>query len=260
MEKKNKLLISLIMSIFLSISLASAVTISSTLSQVNINQNFNLEIEGSGFYALEMVIPQTFEIVSDPSAGVHSGDSYKTITTGSLVLTLRATKAGVYIITGQYTDGTGIKNLNFKTITVLSYENTLSCPSCPTSTEWSNCEENKQIKQVYSCSIDTDYICEQFIEEKFCYLEDPSDSCSAEWICKDSAHIVYQSSDCSLSSIYECSDKCKDGVCVVSEDLIEEYEDEELDIKLDSLDVKESFFTKIKNFMNRIVDFFIFWN
>ncbi|KKL04106.1 hypothetical protein LCGC14_2619370 [marine sediment metagenome] len=65
METQYRLLI-IVLGIFLSISLASAIIIS-TPSQVNLGENFDLVILGSGFYALEMKIPQGLSLISDPS-------------------------------------------------------------------------------------------------------------------------------------------------------------------------------------------------
>ncbi len=121
MEKQYRLLSIFVLGIFLIISLASATSLSAP-SQVDLNQNFNLVISGTGFYALEIIIPQGLSIISDPSAGIRTGDLYKTVTTGSLTIVLRGIQSGTYTISGQFTDGSGIKDLNSLTIIIKEQE------------------------------------------------------------------------------------------------------------------------------------------
>ena len=235
MEKQYRLLSIFVLGIFLIISLASATSLSAP-SQVDLNQNFNLVISGTGFYALEIIIPQGLSIISDPSAGIRTGDLYKTVTTGSLTIVLRAIQSGTYTISGQFTDGSGIKDLNSRTIQVREQQTTPTCPTCPTDSEWSNCENGQQIKMIYFCSSSTDYKCVQSTETLDCQVEPIMDSdgevvtCEVGWICKDSDNLAYQSSDCSLSSIQKCSEGCENKECKVKEEIKDNYPEDNLTI------------------------------
>lgn len=258
---KNKLLIILVFGIFL-ISLASAVSISYAPSQVNLNENLNLQISGSGFYALEMNIPQNIQIVSDPSGGTRTGEVYKTVTTGSLTIILRGIQTGTYTISGKYTQGDGIFNLNSKTIIIENYISTPTCPICPSSTAWSNCENNQQIRYVYSCSSSTNYQCVQSTETQTCEVQQ-TPNCNVKWICKDSNNLAYQSSDCSLSSIQKCSSGCENGGCKIPPNVAEP--NSSLPITINPAGTKEtsqspqSIIQKIIDFIKKIIDALIFW-
>lgn len=265
METQHRLLITLMFGIFLSISLVSAVSISYAPSQVNLNENFNLQISGSGFYALEMTIPQAFQIVSDSSGGTRTGDLYKTVTTGSLTIVLRGIQAGTYTILGQYTDGSGIKDLNSKTIQINQPYNppSPSCPTCPSATEWSNCENNQQIKYVYSCSSSTNYQCIQSTETQSCQIQQtqtPPPTCEVKWICKDSDNLAYQSSDCSLSSIQKCSVGCENGECKIPPNIVEPNSTTPTINPAGNKETPQSVFARIINFIKRIIDALIFWD
>lgn len=234
MEIQYRLLIVLLIGI-LSISLASAVSIQ-TPNSVNLGENFNLVIFSSGFYALEIIIPQAFQIISDPSGGIRTGDLYKTVTTGSLTIKLRGVTKGTYTLSGQYTDGSGIKDLNSETIQIKEQQIQPTCPTCPSDSGWSNCEDGKQIKIIYICSSSTDYKCVQTTETLDCQTEPIVDSdnniitCEVGWICKDSNNLAYQSSDCSLSSVQECSEGCENNECKVKKEVKDNYPKENLDI------------------------------
>ena len=267
METQYRLLI-IVLGIFLSISLASAITIS-TPSQVNLGENFDLVILGSGFYALEMKIPQGLSIISDPSVGTRTGDIYKTVTTGSLTIILRGIQSGTYTISGQFTDGSGIKDLNSQIIIIKEQEVIPICPTCPVDSVWSNCEEGKQIKIIYICSSSTNYQCVQTTETLDCQVEPIVDSdgeivtCEVGWICKDENNLAYQSSDCSLSSVQECSEGCENKECKVKQEIKDKYPEENLTIDIDPPSIQEtpqSFFAKVGSLIRRIIDFLIFWD
>ena len=267
-KMKNKYII-LFLSMFLSISLVNAISID-TPSQVNIKENFNLIISGYGFYALEIHIPQEFQIVSDPSGGMRTNDLYKTVTTGSLTIVLRGTKTGTFTISGQYTTGEGIKDLNSEIIQVNQlYTPALSCPTCPSATVWSNCEKNRQIRIIYSCSASTNYQCIESAETQSCQIEIQSSpiTCNAEWICKDSTSLAYQSSDCSLSSVQKCNYGCENKKCKVSNLNIKEIGDNLTvtinppeEIQKPSRRNLKSIFDKIIDFIKKIIDALIFWS
>ncbi len=264
MEIQHRLLI-IAIGIFLSIPLASAITIS-TPSQVNLGENFNLVISGSGFYAIEMKIPQGLSIISDPSAGIRTGDIYKTVTVGSLIIILRGAQSGIYTISGQYTDGSGIKDLNSEIIIVQNYPVTPTCPTCLVGSKWSNCEDGRQIRIIYVCSSSTNYQCAQTRETLDCETEPIVDSdgntiiCEVGWVCKDENNLAYQSSDCSLSSIQKCSEGCENKECKVKPEIKEQYPDDNLTIKILPDEASQSFFAKIIEFIKRIIDFLIFWD
>ncbi len=210
----NKYIIIAMLSFVLVIPLVSAASMTAQ-NTVNINENFNLQISGSGFYAVEIRIPDHFQIVSDPSDGIRKLGLYKTFASGTLILILRPTLAGNHTITGQYTSGEGIKTMNPVTIEVKGEYIQSSCPICPQSTEWSNCEDSRRIRVVYICSALTGYHCIQSIETASCTMEQKR--CEPGWTCMDSNRIAYQSSDCTLSSIQECFQGCENSKCIVSE-------------------------------------------
>ncbi len=254
METQHRLLILAIVTL-LSISLVSAPTMSS-VSTVDLNANFNLVIAGSSFYALELIIPQEFQIIEDSSGGVRTNNLYKTVTTGSLILQLRGTQLGTYTISGQYTDGNGIKDLNQISIQIIqpSTPISLSCPICPDETAWSNCVNNKQIKYAYSCSSQTNYQCTQSTQTQTCQTS----KCEARWICTDSYNIAYQSSDCSLSSIQHCEIGCINGECIPTQNVSDD--NLTIDINPEKQGILQSFFSKIADFIKNIIDILIFWN
>jgi len=268
-EENYRLLSLLVFGILLSISLASAVSMSAPYS-ADTNENFNLAISGSGFYALEMNIPSNLQIISDPSGGQRTGEVYKTVTTGSLTLTLKGIYAGTYTIYGQYTDGSGIKDLNSEIILIEDYVATPTCPTCQSSTAWSNCENNQQIRYVYSCSSSTNYQCVQSTEFQSCSIPDSSgDSstttenpkCTATWVCKDDYTLAYQSSDCSLSSIQKCSSGCENRECKIPPSVVEPNSTIQVTInQAGTKETTQSIFAKIINFIKSIIDFLIFWD
>ncbi len=269
METKYRLLI-LILGIILNISLASAVSFSAP-SEIEFNSNFNLVILGEGFYALEIIIPSQFIIISDSSGGTRTGNIYKTVTIGNLNIQLRGTHSGTYTISGQYTLGDGIKDLNPQIITVKKPQSISlpTCPTCPADLEWSNCENGQQIKIIYICSSSTKHQCIQTTRTLNCQTDSITDSdnniitCEVGWICKDKNNLAYQSSDCSLSSIQECLEGCENKECKVKPEIREEHSEENLTIEISPPSTKEtfqSFFARIKNFFKKIIEFLIFWD
>lgn len=269
---ENKLII--LLCLMLSLSLASAVSLSA-FSEVNLNENFNLIISGGSFYAVELNIPESIVIISDESAGSRVGTLYKTVSSGETTLVLRATNFGEETINGVYSEGNGVIDINPITISIVDTTYVPVCSPCLDNTEWSNCEDNSQIRFTYSCSSATSYRCVQNVENQYC--ESPSSSstqdniiennCDVGWICKDEYTILYQSSDCSTSSIQSCDNGCLNGACIIQQEEIEEFEDEnDLDIDIAPIDVipietiVPSFFGKIWNFLKAVVDFLIFWN
>ena len=210
----NKLSITILLGILLSLVVVSATSMSIP-SQSNINSNFDLQITGNGFYALEMNIPSIFQIVSDQSGGIRNGDIYKTVTTGNLKIVLRTSEIGTYTISGRFTDGNGVQNLNTQSIQINDvYAISPSCPVCPLDTSWSNCDNGNKIRYTYSCSPTTNYLCITHIENQAC--QTISNNCESKWICKDQFNIAYQSTDCSLSSVQNCPNGCDNGNCIKS--------------------------------------------
>ena len=260
MLKQNKLLVGIFLGLLV-ISLVSAVSISSP-SQTNINDNFNLQITGSGFYALQMTIPSSLQIISDPSSGTRTGNTYKTINTGNLVLQLRGTQVGTYTISGQYTDGSGIKDLNSISIQVIQPSNpvTPACPTCPSNTAWSNCENNQQIKTIYSCSSSTNYICVSSTQTQSCTIpNNPSTNqpvtCTVGLVCKDSNNLAYQSSDCSLSSIQNCPNGCSNNACNPSPNVnTTNLPNLTVSINPPTTQTSEDFITQIINFIKEFIN------
>jgi len=266
MEKQYRLLV-LLFGVLLSISIVSAVQMTSPLN-VEMNQNFPLNLIGSGFYAVELNIPSEFEIVSDPSGGTMSGGVYKTVTTNNLIITLRATKVGSYTLEGDYSSGDGVMPFIPKTISVTQPTtvssggggggSSRSCPVCPTSTLWSNCAEGKQIRYSYSCSSESNYQCVKSTDQQSCSLNQTS--CNASWICVDDSQVGYQSGDCSVTSVKRCSLGCEDANCVV-DPTVEQEDDLTIEILPEGeKNMIESMFTKILNFFKRLGDMIMFWN
>ena len=264
----NKLLVSLIFGMLLSTQLASAVYFSAP-SQVNLNENFNIAFSGSGFYCLELYIPNNFILISDSVNGALNNGVYKPCSGTNFVSTFRATEPGTYTITGIYSSDSGVMNFNPKTIIVKEQQTTPTCPTCPSATSWSNCENNQQIKYVYSCSLYTNYQCVQSIETQSCQIETTGGSssnsnptCEVGWICKDENNLAYQSSDCSLSSVQKCSEGCENKECKVKQEIKDKFPEENLTIEIDPPSVQEtpqSFFDKIGSLIRKIIDFLIFW-
>ena len=264
MEKKLGLLT--IFVLVFSISLASAVSWN-VPSSVNLNQNFDVSFYGSGMYCIEANIPNNFLIITDISNGVRSNGVYKTCYASDFKITLRPTQSGTHTISGQYTSGEGIKDLNSKTIIVKEQQTTPTCPTCPSDSEWSNCENGKQIKMIYICSSSTNYQCVQTTETLDCQVEPIVDSddnivtCEVGWICKDENNLAYQSSDCSLSSIQECSRGCENKECKVKLEIKEDFPEDNLTITIiPPQEDTNSFFDKIGDLIKRIIDFLIFWD
>jgi len=238
-----------LMLLLMIIPLASAISINIP-SQANINEKITLNIYASEFYAVEIKIPQSFEIVADPSNGNRIDDIFRTFYNGNLDITLRPTINGDYIISGEYTTGSGVENLNSKSISVIETIATKSCPICPSTTEWSNCESNKQIRFSYVCSANTDYICIKQTEEKDC-VSPKDEVCIIGWKCRDNSNVAYQSSDCSWSSIQSCSYGCNNSECIVSKEIEEQYPEEDLNINIQPPQVTEC------GFICQIIEFFV---
>lgn len=255
----KKLLI-IIIGIFLSISLASAVYWSMP-SNANQNSNFNIDINGNEFYLIEANIPSSFIIISDPSNGNFTNGIYKTYYATNLKITLRPTATGTYTISGIYSTGEGVLNLNSKTIQVNQINNpSPSCPTCPSATAFSNCENNQQIRYVYSCSSSTNYQCVQSTESQSCQVQNSTPTCEVKWICKDS-NLAYQSSDCSLSSIQKCSSGCENAECKIPPNVVEPNDTISVTINPEGTkETLQSIIQKIINFIKEIFDALIFWD
>lgn len=253
----------LLLTIILSISLVSASM--TALESVNQNENFELKINLQGFYALELNLPEAFQIISDDSGGVRT-DLYRTFTSGELVLTLRPSQSGIFLITGEYTDGSGIKSIPSITIQVQENSVSRSCPVCPSDTEWSNCENGIQNMIYYKCSFLTNYECIQKTRTQFCEMPV---TCNVGWICKDNNTLAYQSSDCSWGSMQNCETGCENKQCKVLE-VPDEIQIQNLTINISDEPItqqdpeptpieKKGFFIGIINFFKLIWDKIIFW-
>lgn len=276
MEKKYQLLI-FALGLVLSLSLVDAISLS-VPSEVDLNENFDIVISdsGSGFYIVEMNIPSSFDIVSDSSNGERTGDIYKTAALGSLTIRLRGIQEGLYTISGIHGNGLETGNLVPQTIRVSEIQATLSCPVCPSSTLWSNCENNKQVKLFYSCSSLTNYQCIKSSVTRLCNIEVSQggvisnvqeEICDVGWMCKDENTLAYQSSDCSLSSVQSCTEGCANNQCNVNEETKKQIE-ESLTVEVLPAGTHEgaeqnpsnSIFSSIGNFIRNIIDFLMFWN
>jgi hypothetical protein len=265
MEKQDKLLRYVLLVLVLGISLVSAQM--TAPESVNLNENFQLKVSINGFYALELNLPENFQIISDDSGGIRT-DLYRTFTSGDLLLTLRPSQSGIYTILGQYTTGEGIKDLDSITIQVQESSVSRSCPTCPTESNWSNCEDGKQIKITYKCSFLTNYHCQQKTESRSCEIPQESPICLVGWVCKDNQTLAYQTSDCSFSSMQNCEKGCENNECNVL-DVPDETTIPDLNINISDEPVqrqdpeptieKKGFFRKILDFFKMIWDKIIFW-
>lgn len=241
MEKTNLLILSFAL-LLMSISIVSAGSLSVNPTTYNINEEMNLRISESGFYAIEIKIPTSFIITSDPSNGQITGGIYRTVYTSDLNIKLRPTTNGTFTISGQITTGNGIEDLNSIKLTINSLEVEQSCPICPSPTSWSNCENKIQKRVVYSCSKSTNYLCVSSFEKQSCKVPNVVDPvtnevseppvCDVGWKCKDSNNYAYQSSDCSWSSIQYCKDGCTDNNCIIPKEIKEQYPDTDLNITI----------------------------
>lgn len=276
MDKMKKIILVLLSLIFL-VNLVSAIDWNMP-SNVNVNSNFDIAFSGSGFYCIEANIPNSFVIVSDVTGGTFNNGIYKTCYASNFKITLRPTKAGEYIFNGEFTEGSGIKDLDSVTIKVNEIQIAPSCPVCPSATAWSNCEDNKQIKIFYECSASTNYQCSKSTIIQSCNIEvsqgedaisNQSTICDVGWLCKDENNVAYQSSDCSLSSIQSCSEGCENNECKVREEIKQQFPElgidilpegkQEIEIKQENPN-KKSFFDKIIEFFKKIIDVLIFWD
>lgn len=163
----KKIILFILVSI-LSIFMISATVTLNSPSQVNKDSNFYINLAGSSLYAIELKIPSSFTIVSDPSQGILTNGTYRTSYASNLQITLRANTLGNYNIIGTYTDGNGVYNFNQLNILVIDSNSVASCPICSPDSAWSNCNSGMQIKQVYSCSKDTNYICKSTTVSQIC--------------------------------------------------------------------------------------------
>lgn len=181
--------------------------------KVAINSNFDIEIKGIGLYAIEIIMPPEFTIVSDPSNGIISEGIYRTSYAAYLKITLRVNKKGIYDFLGKYTEGSGVKSFPSAILEVyeLSYSKPPTCPTCPLDSEWSNCANEKQVRIVYNCSVSTEYICKSFMEERNCEM--PKETCEVGVVCQNEEMLAYQSSDCSLATLYRCDFGCENNEC-----------------------------------------------
>lgn len=268
MENQYKLLVGLILGIFLSISLVNAISLSSP-NTADINQNINLKVSGFGFYCVEINIDQSFIIVSDVTQGNFEDGIYKSCYATDFEIALRPTKAGSYEFTGEYTQGFGVLNLNLVTIKINEKVVTLTCPICSINTVWSNCENNLQVRSIYLCSTETNYVCSQKLQSKSCQTQSSSggsssdSACEATWICKDDSNLAYQSSDCSLSSIQVCSEGCENKECKVKQETKDKFSEDDLTVEIlppSTQQTSQSFFAKAMELMKRFFDFLIFWD
>jgi hypothetical protein len=176
-------------------------------TQTKERANFEIYISGDSLYGLEIELPNTFIIISDPSQGVRDDDGiYRTSYSTNLVLAVRAPNdAKTYTIKGKYTQGSGINNLPDKTIDVQNSEILeLRCPTCPSETQWTECNEGKQTKLAYTCDASTNYICVSQIQRKSCI----SESCEAGWICIDEDKLGLRKENCDYSTTIDCSNGC----------------------------------------------------
>ncbi len=250
-----------ILALLLSMPMVSAYSMEAK-SNVKLGENFKFYIRGNGAYAVEIQIPEALDIISDPSNGARTGTLYKTFTSGETILILRPLEMGTYRITGQYTAGEGIRDFNPFRITVTlplqssgSGSITPICPICPEDTKWSNCENIRQIKIVYDCSETTGYKCAKSTKSRYCTLR-VDEICESGWVCEDSDNLAYQSSDCSLSSVQECSEGCFEGGCIAKEGIIAE----DLEIEIIPAESPKSGMDKLRDFFRMIIDFLKFWD
>ncbi|KKK40236.1 hypothetical protein LCGC14_3119940, partial [marine sediment metagenome] len=166
----------------------------------------------------------------------------------------------------DWTDGSGIKDLNSQIIIIKEQEVTPICPTCLVDSVWSNCEEGKQIKIIYICSSSTNYQCVQTTETLDCQVEPIADSdgdivtCEVGWMCKDENNLAYQSSDCTLSSVQECSEGCDNKGCKFKPEIKEQFEDNLTIEILPPEEKPKSFFAKIIDFIKGVIDALIFWD
>ncbi len=278
---KLKYILIFVTLILLNLILVNAISIMAP-NQINKNQNFDLIIIGSGFYCVEINMPESFAIGSDPSRGNLIEGIYKTCYGTSLKINIRPTEAGTNIISGKYTDGSGVKNLNSLTIIVNEISVPPSCPICPEETSWSNCENGIQISIDYKCSSTTNYQCIKEIKTRNCQMKvigipessSPAKICDVGWVCIEGSNSLgYKSSDCSISSIQNCPDGCENNECKVEEEIKQQFtEDLEVDIipEGEQKDIREiqaeenpnskSIWSKIIQFFKKITDILIFWN
>lgn len=164
----NKTII-LSLTILLLTSIATAMVDWTIPSEANLNSNFKIEIFGSSMYGVEITLPEGFEVVLDRSNGVVTGNIYRTFYTSDLDITLRSTEIGDFTLTGEYTQGEGVNNLGDKNIEIMEVTATeITCPECPIDEEWSECMLEKQKRNTYVCSAETNFICQSTEEEREC--------------------------------------------------------------------------------------------
>ena len=149
-------------------SFASAQLTWDVPASVEKNKNFEVILEGSEFYAVELDIPSGINVVSDPSNGVLSNDVYHLAYAGTLPLSLRSGFTGEFTLRGEYAQGDGVKDLPNKKVLVVESTSSASCPACPDDSDWSACEDGTQTRNIYECSEDTGFVCEQAKNSREC--------------------------------------------------------------------------------------------
>lgn len=197
---------------FLALFLIMLVSVSAEVqwtipTQINAQQNFEIYFTSNNIYGVEINLPINFIIISDPSNGIRDEDGvYRTTYGSNLILSIRAPiDANAYTITGKYTEGSGVFNFPSKQINVLNSQTLeLRCPTCPSGTEWTDCVTGKQTRLVYNCDASTNYICVSEIQAKSCL----STTCEAGWICQDDTKLGLRKTDCTYSTVIDCSNGC----------------------------------------------------
>jgi hypothetical protein len=74
--------------------------------------------------------------------------------------------------------------------------------------------------------------------------------CIEKLVCKNETHLAYQTTNCDLSSITECSSGCKDDSCIIP--------DNQTDTPRKWITPK-SIWQKIRDFVKQVIDFIFFW-
>ena len=72
---------------------------------------------------------------------------------------------------GLYCADNRCKNITVALVEQILEEEVLECPICSKPTEWSECINNKQSRTNYRCNEETNYVCESYIEKRYCEIE-----------------------------------------------------------------------------------------
>ncbi len=117
-------------------------------------------------------MPDGFEVVLDRSNGITTNNIYRTFYTSNLDITLRPTKSGDFTFSGEYTQGGGVNNLDNKNIKIIELTTIeITCPTCPENEEWSECLLEKQKRNTYVCSEETNFVCNSTEEIRECQAD-----------------------------------------------------------------------------------------